>query len=100
MRVKFKARNIMLRRYKPWRLAFLPVVELVSILKFLNGLTSNKWHLSRTGKVKTRSRFIDLSQSAIILATYCIAGMGMFFIPANSGKRLTKRLPNGLNRDI
>ena len=100
MHVKFKVRNILLRRYKPWKLALLPVMELVSILKFLIGFKSGRWHLSRTAKVKSGLLFIDLSHSAFILATYCIAGMGVFFLPENCGKRLSECSTHGMAKKI
>jgi GT2 family glycosyltransferase len=90
MVVKFKTRNILLRRYQPWRLACLPVLEAISIMIYFAGAKAGKWHLARVDKVKSDAPVMAMIKDALVLTFYCIVGMSLLFLPADQGKRLGK----------
>lgn len=45
MRTKLRTRHVLLKRYERWRLSVLPILEAISIVRFVGN--SEKWHNSR-----------------------------------------------------
>lgn len=93
--VKFKARNLLLRRHLPWRLVFLPFLEAVSLIVYYMGIKADRWHLARVDKAKTDAAVITRVQEYLLLFFYMIVGMGLLFTPASHGKRMNGQLSNG-----
>lgn len=83
MKVKLTTRNILLRRYKRWRLLVLPALEAVSIATFLAGLRSGRWHLSRLAAARGGSWWYDMA----LLALYNVYAVGLFFRPSGHAAR-------------
>ena len=81
MRIKFETRNTLLYRYGRWRLAVMPILELISFIIFFWGLKMNRWHIARTdhASAKNRHPMLLLANDILIALKYSLLSVFTFF---------------------
>ena len=85
MHIKLMTRNVLMRRYKRWRLICLPVLEDVSVMRFAAGL--RRWRLARLAMADGPSPVAAWVGDMLILMLYTARAMGLFFRSAPQARK-------------